>query len=104
MNSYTTDEVNRFLKSIANEYPGYKNVVFNNRITINYDIFLFFIFTDPNLDPFGLVPQSRSIPKESEREILKDIRKLIYEEPFYRVPLYINTYPEIVSWRLELGK
>jgi hypothetical protein len=104
MNLYTTDEVNMLLKSIAYVYIGFKNIILNNKVTINYDLFLFFIFTDPNLDPFALVPQSRTITEESERRILRDIRKLIYEEPIYRVPLYINIYPEIASWRLELGK
>jgi len=103
MNSYTTDEINILLESINNVH-GHKKIVLNSRgNVVNYDLFIFFVFTDPNLDPFELTPTNRAVDN-SVKNILKDIRKLIYEEPLYRVPLYINTYPDIASWRLELGK
>lgn len=103
MNSYTTVEINILLKSIFNEYGNKKIILYNNGGAVNYDLFLFFVFTDPNLDPFELTPAGISV-ESSVKDILKGVRKLIYEEPLYRVPLYINIYPDIASWRLELGK
>lgn len=103
MNSYTTDEINILLKSIFNEYGNKKIIFYNNGGAVNYDLFLFFVFTDPNLDPFELTPTNISV-ENSVKDILRDIRKLIYQEPLYRVPLYINIYPDIASWRMRIGK
>jgi hypothetical protein len=68
-----------------------------------YESFIFFVLIDPNLDPSKLMPEYQGISM-AEKENYINIRKLIYEEPLHRVPLYINTFPTIVSWRLEIGK
>jgi hypothetical protein len=103
MNLYTTEEVNILLESISNLH-GYEKIVLNSKgNVVRYDQFILFAFTDPNLDPFKFTPTNISVDSTA-KNLLKDIRKLIYEEPLYRVPLYINIYPDIASWRLALGK
>jgi hypothetical protein len=72
------------------------------KYVINLEVFICFVLVDSNLDPFKL----RTIWKIKgiKKIMFTDIRKLIYEEPIDRVPLYISTYPIVVSWRLDMGK
>lgn len=36
--------------------------------------------------------------------ITKELRQFLFEEPFDRVPMFVNIYPEFTSWRLRIGK
>jgi hypothetical protein len=35
---------------------------------------------------------------------LIEVKKLLFNEPLERVPLYINDFPELARWRLRIGK
>jgi hypothetical protein len=102
MNSYTTDEINKLLDCMSFE-KGLAVIIYAGKTHfINLEKFICLVFVDLNLDPFKL--QNMWELKDTEKDMLINMRKLIYEEPLPRVPLYINTLPIIVSWRLEMGK
>lgn len=36
--------------------------------------------------------------------MIKEIFNFIHVKPLRKIPLYINTYPELASWRMRIGK
>jgi len=88
MNTYTENEIENLMESIPdttiNDLPFLGETEGLNYLKYELRIIFKFI-TDTT-------------------SINDDLKNFIIEEPFKKVPLYINKYPDIVAWRLRIGK
>jgi len=103
MNSYTNDDIKDLLSSLSHLGSSDNIIINNSGRFVDSHYFKSFVLLDPAYNSMEVYPEYKQLGSEIIN-ILTDIRKLIYEEPLYRVPLYINLYIDVVSWRLRIAK
>lgn len=62
---------------------------------ISMNILLKIVLHDPAKDP--------CLEKEVSKKFM-EVLELIHFVPLRRVPLYLNTIPDVANWRLRIGK
>lgn len=67
-----------------------------------YEISL--IWDHPDTDWFKVTPIRCIENNLILKRVMNETKKFIFEVPLNKVPLYINSFPELVQWRLIIGK
>lgn len=84
------------MNCIRNEEPAYTHIKINE---ITYPIKASILY---NIVKYEDV--SEKAIEVSVDCVFQEINRVIHFESVDKMPLYINKYPEIVSWRLRIGK
>jgi hypothetical protein len=97
MKHYTTEEYNDQLKNLVNDTAGLTWSTYHHlTITINRVVSS---IHKPELTNLIFIRDSRTRWARH-----KALYKILHCTPLKKIPLYINTIPEIAQWRMRIGK
>lgn len=95
MINYTKEEIEQLTPTFVEIGNSTANKVFialNEYDRIEYSKLISIVYNPENVDIDQL------------DELGNRILELIYYEPLENVPLFINVFPDIAKWRLQIGK